>query len=79
MQARRSLDPQRWGDREGEGLIHAYDEENGLGLADLTESEEESARAEGKVYENGNAGGSRKSLSRSQSRGGSRKGSPLPR
>ncbi|KAI9050099.1 hypothetical protein LZ554_006242 [Drepanopeziza brunnea f. sp. 'monogermtubi'] len=49
MQLRRSQDPHRlssgsaFGRRSGdrEGLIHAYDEEGGLGLDDLTESDDE--------------------------------------
>ncbi|CAL3964770.1 unnamed protein product [Diplocarpon coronariae] len=64
MQSRRSLDPhrisvgstyRRSGDREG--LIHAYDEEEGLGLTDLTESDDEShPHANGKLNRNGNGG-----------------------
>jgi magnesium transporter len=82
MQTRRSADPAFIGDREG--LIHAYDEENGLGLTDLEGDSEEEARRgsmNGKVYANGNGNGSKHSFAepRSTSRSHSRKGSPLPR
>jgi len=79
MQARRSLDPHQWGSGgDREGLIHAYDEENGLGLTDLTESEDEGRKGNGKVYENTNGNTSKKSLHEG-SRSNSRRSSPLPR
>ncbi|EKD20201.1 uncharacterized protein L3040_007199 [Drepanopeziza brunnea f. sp. 'multigermtubi'] len=69
MQLRRSQDPHRlssgsaYGRRSGdrEGLIHAYDEEGGLGLDDLTESDDEGLfppPVNGKM--NGSANGSAK-------------------
>lgn len=72
MQSRRSLDPHRMsvgstgygrsGDREG--LIHAYDEEEGLGLAELTEdSDDEMRHANGKLNGNGNGSASKRSFS----------------
>lgn len=55
----------RSGDREG--LIHAYDEEEGLGLTDLTESDDEGhpSYANGKMNgtTNGSNGGARRSFS----------------
>ncbi|TVY29162.1 putative magnesium transporter [Lachnellula hyalina] len=83
MQARRSADPAFIGDREG--LIHAYDEENGLGLTDLEGSDEEEGaglNGNGKLYTNGNGNnGSKHSFGDRRSRSGhsSRRGSPLQR
>ncbi|TVY17270.1 putative magnesium transporter [Lachnellula arida] len=89
MQARRSADPAFMGDREG--LIHAYDEEHGLGLTDLegSEEEEETGRAglngngngNKKLYANGNgSNGSKHSFVDPRSRShSSRRGSPLQR
>lgn len=73
------MDPHQWGNGgdDREGLIHAYDEEHGLGLTDLTESEDEAHRGNGKVYENTNGNTSKKSLH--ESRSNSRRASPLPR
>ncbi|KAL2074315.1 hypothetical protein VTL71DRAFT_8093 [Oculimacula yallundae] len=79
MQSRRSLDPHRMsvgsgygrsGDREG--LIHAYDEEEGLGLTELTEDSDDDPHphANGKMNGNGNgsASASKRSFSEPQDR-----------
>lgn len=91
MQARRSSEPQRFsvgsygqrGDREG--LIHAYDVEEGreFGLEELAEDSEED-EMDGLRKMNGNGNGNGKAanvgIKRSFSEhGGSRKASPLPR
>ncbi|CZT51388.1 probable DUF803 domain membrane protein [Rhynchosporium secalis] len=65
MQLRRSLDPHRMsvgsnygrtGDREG--LIHAYDEEEGVGLTSLTEDSDDDPPPLAKGKMNGNGNGS---------------------
>lgn len=70
------------GDRQG--LIHAYDEEHGLGLTDLDSEEERlgtgNGNGNGKLYEHANGNGSKRSFVGSdRDRSHSRRGSPLPR
>lgn len=72
MQSRRSLDPHRMsvgsaygksGDREG--LIHAYDEEEGLGLTALTEDSDDDSHLHSNGKMNGNGNGSASAAKRS--------------
>jgi len=53
----------RTGDREG--LIHAYDEEEGLGLTELTEDSEDDSHIHANGKMNGNGNGSASASKRS--------------